>query len=427
MKEFLIQLAQQHENFRVCELEAMADMYGLDVDFSGHDDNLPFMIVKMKSCQDAIKLVEKTVLSKAVYELYAHGESYENVKDQVKNNYSYEYWRQYDNDSFRFEFISHIGSHHKDEQVKMVEDFSFMDLKGPIKMKNSNQMFALLDTWQYNAEKPDYIYFGRHLTDSHRKILDRYDLKKRKYIGTTSFEAELASVTCNIAQLTPGKFMYDPFAGTGSFLVSAGHCGALSVGTDIDVRMIKGKGQATIAANFKQYGLSPLFLDVMTMDFTHNAFRTNLKFDAIVCDPPYGVREGLKVLGSRDPERFKNTEKTVIDGELAHLRKDYIPPKKPYQFNTLLDDLLQFAADHLVEKGRLCFWMPTSATDYKETDIPLHPDLEYTANCEQKFNKWSRRLVVFTRRKYGEKGDSHQVTGTAPEEFRAKYFRAFRE
>jgi tRNA (guanine10-N2)-methyltransferase len=26
-------------------------------------------------------------------------------------------------------------------------------------------------------------------------------------------------------------------------------------------------------------------------------------FDAIVCDPPYGVREGLRVLGVRDPEK----------------------------------------------------------------------------------------------------------------------------
>ncbi len=26
-------------------------------------------------------------------------------------------------------------------------------------------------------------------------------------------------------------------------------------------------------------------------------------FDGILCDPPYGVREGLRVLGVRDPEK----------------------------------------------------------------------------------------------------------------------------
>jgi tRNA (guanine10-N2)-methyltransferase len=223
--------------------------------------------------------------------------------------------------------------------------------------------------------------------------------------------------------------VYDPFAGTGSFLVSASHFGASSIGSDIDPRMLRGKGKANIDANFKQYGTSGYYLDVLAMDFTHNALRTSLKLDSIICDPPYGVREGLKVLGAKDPEKFKNKEDVFIDGVAAHLRKDYIAPKKPYQFGSLLDDLLEFAAQRLPElSGRLCCWIPTPNEQFDQcNDIPLHQDLQLIHDCVQEFNKWSRRLLVYRRRPNGEKGKQLSVKGNASEEFREKYFRGFIE
>lgn len=66
---------------------------------------------------------------------------------------------------------------------------------------------------------------------------------------------------------------------------------------------------------------------------------------------------------------------------------DYVPPKRPYSFLAMLDDILQFAADHLVSGGRLCFWMPTANEDFSQLDIPTHPDLEVVAVCVQEFNK----------------------------------------
>ena len=56
-------------------------------------------------------------------------------------------------------------------------------------------------------------------------------------------------------------------------------------------------------SNFKQYGTSGNFIDVLTMDFTHNALRKDFQIDSIVCDPPYGVREGLRVLGAKNEEK----------------------------------------------------------------------------------------------------------------------------
>lgn len=428
MTKYLVFLAQAHENFRLCELKALADLYNIDVDFSNYSIHSPFLIVDLKSDQEAKLLVQRTILCRSVYELYGIGKDIEELNAQVQQNHPD--WSHYKHDSFRFDFQGYLGSRDRQSKVEVIEKFEYMGLKGPIKMKNAKHRFTVLDQYEpvdshTRAAISKRIFFGRWICDSSRKIIEKYDLKRRRYIGTTSFDAELTLVSCNIAQATQGSLVYDPFVGTGSFLVAASHFGALTVGSDIDVRMLKGKSdKCSIDSNFKQYGTSHLYIDVMAVDFTNNSFRTDLKFDCIVCDPPYGVREGLKVLGSKNPEKIKGKEDVIIDGVLAHLRQNYIPPKKPYQFSSLLDDLLEFSSEHLRPQGRLCFWIPTANEDFEPTDIPHHADLKLIDECVQQFNKWSRRLLVYVRRPPGERG--LHVSATEKNEFRAKYFKGFK-
>lgn len=44
-------------------------------------------------------------------------------------------------------------------------------------------------------------------------------------------------------QPAPGRIIYDPFVGTGSLLYSCAHWGAYVLGSDIDGRQMRGKGQ----------------------------------------------------------------------------------------------------------------------------------------------------------------------------------------
>jgi tRNA (guanine10-N2)-methyltransferase len=53
----------------------------------------------------------------------------------------------------------------------------------------------------------------------------------------------------------------------------------------------------------------------------------------------------------------------------------------------MLDDILQFAAQTLVDHGRLSFWMPTANDENQEISIPTHPYLELVVVCTQPFNK----------------------------------------
>lgn len=280
----------------------------------------PFCIVKLPSEEAAIRLVKRSILTKAVYEVWGSGSSYEDLHDNVRG-ISQHLWPKYKECSFKFSMDSFQGSRSTTEQRKIIEGFRFLGFEGPIKMKGAEQDFCILEEWQFDAAalgvyQPQAVHLGRFLSGSEREIISKYDLKKRKYICTTSMDAELALITANITLAASGKLFYDPFVGSGSFPVACAHFGALAFGSDIDGRSIRGKGKASLLSNFVQYGLTNQFGDSFIADLTNTPLRTTRLFDGIVCDPPYGVREGLKVLGSRDPTKSK--EPVYRDGKAHH-------------------------------------------------------------------------------------------------------------
>lgn len=435
--KFLILFAQANETFRVAELEALADLYNISVDLSGYDKNSPFLLVDLPDVATAKKLVQRSILVRSLFEYYGKADDLDTLHEGLKRDFAPEFWESYRECSFKFDVISYQGSREKAEQVKMIESFEYLGFEGPIRMKKYDQCFTILENYYettHIGEIPrlNTIYFARFICDSSRKLVEKYDLKKRRYIGTTSFEAELSLVTCNVAKCSPGKLVYDPFVGTGSFLVCAGAFGSLTMGSDIDPRTMRGKSIKTnLATNFKQYGIESKLLDTMTMDFTHNALRPDLKIDAIISDPPYGVREGLKVLGSKFEEHAEQQRQVSIDGVPAYLAEGYIAPKKPYAFSKLMTDLLSFANERLTDDGRLAFWMPTANEDMQENKIPRHPGLELVSYGIQEFGKWSRALLVYRKRRENEpialeSSFEKGLKFDPAEEFREKYFRGFK-
>lgn len=73
---------------------------------------------------------------------------------------------------------------------------------------------------------------------------------------------------------------------------------------------------------------------------------------------------------------------------LGDKRQDgFIPPKRPYSFEAMLDDILEFASVMLVDDARLSMWMPTANNEDIELAIPTHPCLEIVSVCVQAFNK----------------------------------------
>lgn len=349
-------------------------------------------------------MITRSILGSAIFELWGEGSDYDSLHEDVKRR-SQHLWPPHNKSTFRFEIDAYQGSHTNERRTEIIESFRYMAFQGPIRMKNPDVQFTVFEEYALNVLTPHKLLLGKFVAESGRRAMSTYTLKKRSYIATTSMDAELSLVTANMALAAPGKLAYDPFMGTGSFPLSCAHFGSVVFGSDMDGRSIRGKKGRNVQGNFKQYGTESLYLGGYAADVTNSPLQSRRYLDSIVCDPPYGVREGLKVLG-HIKERLK-TEVIMANGVPAHLQDDYVPPKRPYSFLRMIDDILDFSALRLVDGGRLCMWMPVAGAvedaepelaeaseqetrdepDAVEYETPSHPALQLVSECTQHFNK----------------------------------------
>ncbi|KAK3390803.1 hypothetical protein B0H63DRAFT_123454 [Podospora didyma] len=445
----LIRFSQSHETFRLPEIQALAVIEGINMKVISYSLESPFCVVNVPSEDAAKRLIRRSILVQSIHSLWGLGETLDAVHAAVHERTPH-LWVKYLTCSFKFTVDSYQGTRASDAKVRIINSFAYLGFAGPIKMRNPDEEFTLFEDWPWNSTpdgipNPKFYYFGRYLATGARDLPQKLDLKKRRYISTTSMDAELALITANISLAAPGKLMYDPFVGTGSFPIACAQFGAMTFGSDIDGRSIRGDGaKKTLRGNFEQYGLLSGMGGVFSADLTNSPIRRlplgvdsdGVKgriFDGIVCDPPYGVREGLLVLGVRDPEK---TPWIIPKGIEMYKQPDFIPPRKPYSFLAMLDDILQFSAQTIVDNGRLSFWMPTANDEEQEIPVPTHPYLEVAAVCTQVFTKWSRRLITYRRIPDAEvdqkamqarEADTTLVGKTADElnPFRRAYFNKF--
>jgi tRNA (guanine10-N2)-methyltransferase len=442
--------------------------------------------------------ISRAIQAKAIYELWGSSQSASPLRPDSMNNdldvpqpdlydtlhasvhaTSSHLWSQYKTSPFRFSVDAFKGKRIESEKRQIIDSFRYLGFQGKIilgkKGKADSEEWCVFEEYETNKADDDTgkngienvdvneslvgdahsqpgklsrLYLGRKIGSSRRHLIEKHDLKKRPYISTTSMDAELALITANLALASPGKVFLDPFCGTGGFMVAAAELGACVMGCDIDGRSYrgkKGKGlQGGVGRNFDRYGLQALFGDCLTADLVNTPLMLETRWlDGIIADPPYGVREGLKVLGSRKGDDPAAKQPALIDGVPAHTLPGFVAPKKPYSFLRMLDDILDFAARTLVDGGRLAFWMPSANEDdsgeEEVTVIPRHPLMALRHECVQRFNKWSRRLLVYERVP-GEQAESVEglangaqrisVSGSRADDlnpFRRRYFQAFAE
>jgi tRNA (guanine10-N2)-methyltransferase len=453
----------------------------------------------------AHNFISLSIQAKGIYEIWGLSDTgnYESLHASVHRR-SRHLWAQYQRDtSFKFSIDAFLGKRGEREKKEIIDGFRYLGFEGKVEMKRPEEEWVVFEEWGAplsssvagaggvavdvdidgevkeelyengssgqskvatedqnagpvgNSTRLKGIFLGRKVGTSRRWLAEKHDLKKRPYISTTSMDAGLALITANLALAGPGKLFLDPFCGTGGFMVAAAELGAFVMGHDIDGRSFRGKEaglEKGVGANFEKYGLGSLFGDCLTADLVHTPLHLKTRWlDGIICDPPYGVREGLKVLGSKKTESPPNGEAPslskqphLIDGVPAHLLPGFVAPKKPYSFTRMLEDILDFGARTLVDGGRLAFWMPSAneneAGEEEVTVIPKHPVLEPKHECVQRFNKWSRRLLVYERTVGKVSGgtaaglvegaEELAVNGSRADDlnpFRRRYFQAFAE
>jgi tRNA (guanine10-N2)-methyltransferase len=272
-------------------------------------------------------------------------------------------------------------------------------------------------------------------------LMDFFSLKKRPYIGTTSMPPELTFLMSNFAHVRRNDLVYDPFCGTGSSLVSCAHWGAKVFGTDMDGRVLRSgtgrisgqmrqqqtiafqsiddhwaslrtsdshgddhfaftsedRAQPSMLTNFKGYHFST----------TPERFRMNFSrwdhmftplvqgregfLDAIISDPPYGVREQKRKIDQEHLTATSGPEcsssNTISGSSMAD----------EYEISDMVVDVVIFAARALVVGGRLTFWHPTTY-QYHPDELPSHPCMELEWDLGQQVTlKMTRRLVTMRK------------------------------
>ncbi|KAG8902874.1 hypothetical protein FRB99_004002 [Tulasnella sp. 403] len=435
---YLVHFTQTHESFRLPELTSIAEIHGFretmkitppdemprndrkgrkktaDEDRSSSfpaspDAPRPFITVELESEDQAKILAARCVLIKAIYELWAHAPTYELLHELNRQPAVEALWKPYRSTPFKMHVTAIHHTFPAGRVNEVIRGFSYMDFER-VAMDDPGVVLWICEEYELRiGMRPKtegdgefiQVYFGRLVADgTARSLIAHFDVKKRAYFGTTSMEAEMSLIMANQARAAPGKLIYDPFVGTGSLLYTCAYFGAMVFGSDIDGRQMRGKDPTSLGVMraASQYNVAQRILDCATFDITYNPWRTGGLFDAIITDPPYGVRAGAKRIGSSILGRPLNPEPRVLpNGVAAHTKPTYIPPTRPYEISDLANDLVELARWLLKPGGRLVFFLPTVTDDYSEVDLPLCEGMSLVANSLQDFGKWGRRLITLEK------------------------------
>lgn len=381
--------------------------------------------------------MRRTVCAKSIFELWGQGRTHEDLHNSLRD-YPTDKMIPYlqHGSTYQIKVYAFNKTLSHNERIQRIDDLGFLPFQGTVKLKNPEHEFWLLEDYgtdPNNApEKPFCIYFGRWIADGQRELINLYSVKKRHFIGNTSMDAGLSFLIANHAKAGANDLVFDPFVGTGSLLVACAHFGAFVCGADIDYNIIHGRGKASrkdqkwrgpdenIRANLRQYGLEQFYIDVLVSDASKNILRKANFFDAIITDPPYGVRESTRKTGS---------QKGVIKSAEEYI-ESHVPVSMNYHLSDIFIDLLNLAAENLVMNGRLVYWLPVYKLDYTEDVIPQHPCLKLISNCEQTLTAHtSRQLITMEKVKefedkdrFAHLNDTKYNPYVGHNSFREKYF-----
>ncbi|XP_034621618.1 tRNA (guanine(10)-N2)-methyltransferase homolog isoform X2 [Trachemys scripta elegans] len=371
-------------------------------------------------------------ISRSIFELWGHGKSAEELYTSLKN-YPMEKMVPYlqSNSTYKIHIHAFNKTLTQEEKIKRIDALEFLPFEGKVNLKNPEHIFWILEDYGMDPnnipEEPLDLYFGRWIADGQRELIESYSVKRRHFIGNTSMDACLSFIMANHGRVKANDVVFDPFVGTGGLLISSARFGAYVCGTDIDYNTVHGLGKASrknqkwrgpdenIRANLRQYGLEKYYLDALVSDASKPIWRKEMLFDAIITDPPYGIREATRRTGSQK-EILKATERGT---------ENHISISSNYHLSDIFFDLLNSAAEYLVMGGRLVYWLPVYKPEYTEEIIPRHPCLKLISNCEQMLSSHtSRRLITMEKDndQYSHLLDYQSLLYKGHNAFREKYF-----
>ncbi|CAJ0576801.1 unnamed protein product, partial [Mesorhabditis spiculigera] len=405
---YALLFSQSHRAFRCAELEGVCRALSLDfADFSGVSSDAPVQFVDVSSVELVEGILSRCVLLKAAFEFYCQAGNYEELEPKVQAISAELKKYDVDDDSWALR-VRPFGKKkgvHCVKQARVVAEWLPLE-KAPIDLKTPKNKFVVLE--QYASEKdaePNQLFFGREIGEGQGIRKHHLNLQDRCYIGNTTMDPELAFLQANITAIRSASVVLDPFCGTGGLLLPAAEFGASVIGNEINYMVAHARGKSSrmgkkmltdesVRGNFVQYDTEDRFLSLIIADTSrHGIWADRPIFDAIVADPPYGVREKSRKIGPKDRKEHWTLPGTPNDEHQVRF-----PEKQDYHLDSVFSDLLDLAAQSLVVGGRVSFWFPVVLDRYSEDILPQHPAFRLVANCEQGLTtRTSRRLLTYEK------------------------------
>lgn len=462
LNEFVFHLSHDFHNFRWPEIKSVLEQIGHPncMENATYSDDSALFHCNLPSRDIAEKLAARCVMIKSISDLYCQADNLDNLIKQISSLELPCEIQQ--NDTIKIDFYSFGHSYSEKEKLEIISKLGeSIDFKTDVKVCLNNKLvkhrFVYFEDWIHIKGKPDEsskdldeslskdspllisddsnsrkylnrVYFGKYALEGQNDLVWKYNLKHRGFISNTTMDPLLSLVMSNMGHAASGKIIMDPFVGSGSLLVAAAHYGAHVMGADLNYNLINSKGLSSrqgqkyrnkdesIRNNLKQYGLEDYFIDIFVADFSTKYLKDSFKYDAIITDPPYGIREKAKKIGNKNKEQTemkdensndikledkKIEEKSIVDEALFG-----VPQQVQYNLGEIFYDLLSFALDHLVDGGRLVYWLPIFLTRDRskmtETElnsiltgfIPLKEGLSLLAYNEQRLTKFNSRILI---------------------------------
>lgn len=369
MEKYLFLFSPKLLDFCIAEFESLLLLFLSEKPFIDKSDfSIRNPILCIECNRKTVEFIlSRSIMIKKAFLVYREEKTVTELLENLKNV-------SFKEDSFSEtqSFCLLIESPCLEKTENLIENFGFLLEQKKISLDNADNVLTLV----LGNKKYFCLFVGKSIR---KKDLQKYDLKKRRYIGTTSMDAELSLVMANISLSCPGKLFYDPFSGTGSIVCAVCSRGGYCIGSDIDgrqirgnivVRGIKNEKKTSSLSNLEDYFLEKKSLGFFVFDITKSPWRKEMLFDGIITDPPYGIRTGTK----KTKELTLKLEKSSAE--------------------ELIQSLLHFSAVHLKKKGRLIFWF------YRKKELPkfITPELSLLYVCSQKLGiDRGRDLYVFER------------------------------
>lgn len=406
-----------------------------------------------------VNVISRSVLIKGVIELWSEGNSYNEIlKELLLKKDLFE--KTLKDKKWCFCFNSYGKIINQEEKVDKMNFFKILlEPYTNIDLMNPQVQIGLIEEYEQKSNHSHIlkrVYFGKcialrrnqymnninKLKNDH-KIIGKpkiawwtsYALNKRPILGPTTTDNDLAFIMCNIAKIKKGDIVLDPFVGSGGLLITSSIFGAICIGNDIDIRLLKGyklsylnphmkhkSNNKSIFENFLYYNLNiPEIIVSDNSNPTWNFFHKPW-VDAIITDPPYGNRATVRICVNNNVEmnnvqnrdilpicveneqsinEYNNNNLCSSEEKLKKKEKNISNAKTiTYNCTSAVKDLLNIASNVLVDNGMLVFLFPVQLdTIQEEINILKHSDFYLISYDLQTFTPITGRLIVSMQRK----------------------------